>query len=360
MLVDDNLLNRMAGENALSANYAVQTFPSTAKMFAALKKNRPSLILLNADMPGMAGFEAIRILKAQSATQDIPIIFLTARVGAVEAKSLWLGAVDCIVTPAPPSLLRQRVALHLRVEAKRLDLESVNRKLRRTVVEHTKTIVKLQNKIITAMAEMVEGRDVVTGSHVANTRGYLKVLLSAVMKEGLWAKRTREWDMEQLLHASQLHDVGKIAISDRILKKPGELTSEERAEMQLHVAYGVEFIERLQDGDDTNLFLQYAKTFIAYHHEKWDGSGYPKGLAGTKIPLLGRMMALVDVYDALTAERPYKPVFSHEEAAHVIMQSAGTHFDPVLVSVFEKNMQGFKTIAHWLAAFSKMNHAYKV
>jgi putative two-component system response regulator len=138
-----------------------------------------------------------------------------------------------------------------------------------------------------------------------------------------------------LCQSCQLHDIGKIAISDSILKKAGALTAEEFADMQQHVAFGVRFLENLEDSDEaSSAFLRYAKIFVKYHHERWDGAGYPAGLAGEDIPLLGRLMALVDVYDALTSDRPYKKAFSHEEALRIMLDGGGKHFDPALVSLF--------------------------
>jgi putative two-component system response regulator len=136
--------------------------------------------------------------------------------------------------------------------------------------------------------------------------------------------------------------VGKIAIEDSILKKPGKLTPEEFDVMKRHVVFGIGFIERLEDGEEDSVFLHYAKTFAAYHHEKWDGSGYPHGLSGEDIPLLGRLMALADVYDALTSERPYKRAFSCEDAARIIREGSGTHFDPTLAGLFEQAVGMFR------------------
>jgi putative two-component system response regulator len=163
-----------------------------------------------------------------------------------------------------------------------------------------------------------------------------------VIESGIEAEQSSGWGVELLLQSCQLHDIGKIAISDSILKKPGRLTPGEFEEMKRHVAFGVDFIEKLEDGEEDFLFLRYAKTLIAFHHEKWDGSGYPHGLSRENIPLLGRMMAVADVYDALTSERPYKKAFSHEEAARIIVEGRGKHFDPRLVSLFEQTAESFR------------------
>jgi putative two-component system response regulator len=192
------------------------------------------------------------------------------------------------------------------------------------------------------MAEMVEGRDGVTGGHIAKTRRYMRILIAGVINAGTWREEAAEWDVELLCQSCQLHDVGKISISDGILKKPGPLTAEEFAAMQQHVPFGVGFIEKLEDGEAGSAFLRYAKTFVKYHHEKWDGTGYPGGLSGEDIPLLGRLMAIVDVYDALTSDRPYKKAFSHEEAVCIMLDGGGKHFDPALVSLFAQVAEQFQ------------------
>jgi putative two-component system response regulator len=336
MLVDDNRTNLLTGKTALSGDYTVLTVPSAAKMLEALEWRKPRLILLDVDMPEANGFEAIKILKSRPDTRDIPVIFLTAMgESSNELEGLRLGAVDYIVKPFSPPLLRQRIMLHLLIETQKRELQNYNDNLQGMVEAKTQTIVKLQNKILTAMAEMVEGRDGTTGFHIENTQIYLRSLLSAVMEAGLWPEQTSGWDVELLVQSSQLHDVGKISISDSVLKKPGKLTAEEFSEMRGHSLFGVGFIEKLEDGEEDGGFLKYAKAFAAYHHERYDGSGYPYGLAGESIPLLGRLMAIADVYDALTSVRPYKGAFSHEEAVRIILEGRGTHFDPILVDIFE-------------------------
>ncbi|MDR1611424.1 MAG: response regulator [Planctomycetota bacterium] len=337
LLVDDNRTNLLTGKTALSGDYTVLTVPSAGKMLETLEWRRPDLILLDVDMPEMNGFEAIKILKERPETRDIPVIFLTAMSeSANELEGLHRGAIDYIAKPFSPPLLRQRIALHLLVENQKRELQEYNDNLQRMVEAKTRTILKLQNKILAAMAEMVEGRDGTTGDHIANTQLYLKSLLSAVIGAGIHPEESREWDVELLAQSSQLHDVGKISIRDSVLKKPGKLTEDEFAEMKEHVRFGIGFIERLEDGEEDSRFLRYAKTFAAYHHEKWDGSGYPHGLSGENIPLLGRLMAIADVYDALTSERPYKKAFSHDEAIRIIVEGKGKHFDPVLAGLFEE------------------------
>jgi len=337
MLVDDSLANLMVGKEALTDTYRVITVPSAPKMFELLARYTPELILLDVDMPEMNGYEAIKVLKNSSTTKDIPVIFLTGMSdSASELQGLDLGAIDYIIKPFSAPLLRKRIETHLMVEKQRKELQDYNENLQIMVAEKTQTILKLQNKVLQAMAELVEGRDTFTGNHIERTQTCLKVLLSGMLETGVYQEETKEWDIGLLLQSSQLHDVGKIAIHDNILKKPGKLTAEEFEEMKKHVIYGVSFIEKLEEDEEDSLFLQYAKIFAHYHHERWDGSGYPSNLSGTDIPLLGRLMAIVDVYEALISERCYKPAFDHQTAVNIILKGRGTDFDPILTDLFEK------------------------
>ena len=339
MLVDDNLVNLVIGKEALSDAYTVISAPSASKMFELLERYTPKLILLDVDMPEMNGYEAIKILKNRPEMKNIPVIFLTAMSDFNnELQGLSLGAIDYIIKPFSAPLLKKRVEVHILVEAQKKALQDYNKNLQQMVAAKTQTILKLQNKVLQAMAELMEGRDTLTGNHVERTQCCLEVLISAMLEAGIYRKQTAGWDIALLLQSSQLHDVGKIAIRDSILKKPGKLTEEEFDEMKKHVAYGVKFIEKLEEdeNEEDSLFLRYAKTFAGYHHEKWDGSGYPNKLAGADIPLLGRLMSIIDVYEALVSERCYKQAFDHQASVNIILQGKGTDFDPVLIDLFKQ------------------------
>jgi putative two-component system response regulator len=351
MIVDDNIANLRIAKNALSEIYDVFTVPSAAKMFDLLERNKPELILLDIDMPEMNGYEAIEILKNRPETRDILVIFLTGKSDSdSELEGLSLGAVDYISKPFMPLLLRKRVELHLTVEEQkqtlqiqkqaleesRSELKNFNDNLQAMVEEKTKKVLELQGAILKTVADLVESRDNVTGSHVERTQHSLQVMVDALLDLGLYREQMQDWDLALMFQSSQLHDVGKIAIADSILNKPGRLTPEEFDEMKKHTTIGVEIIERIEKSTSESEFLKYAKIFAGTHQEKWNGTGYPNGLSGENIPLQGRLMAIADVYDALTSERPYKKAFPHEEAVRIIIEEKGTHFDPVLVDVFEQ------------------------
>jgi putative two-component system response regulator len=360
MVVDDNLASLKVAKLALAQSFDVFTVPSTAKMLDMLERNRPHMILLDIDMPGANGLEAIRMLKSSPATWDIPVIFLTARVDPEsEMEGLALGAIDYISKPFNPQLLRKRVDLHITVASQKRRLEEqaaaldasvremrhFNKNLQRLVDERTRDVLNMQNAVLRGIADMVEGRDGDTGGHIERTQRFVRELVDGLGAMGLYRDDTREWDIDLMVESSKLHDVGKIAIPDGILKKPGALTRQEFEEMQKHVEYGVSIIERIERDVPDSDFLRYAKVFAATHHEKWDGSGYPRGLTGDRIPLPGRLMALADVYDALTSRRPYKDPFPHEEAARIVQAERGRHFDPVLVEVFGRVAGRFAAIA---------------
>ncbi|MDR2075569.1 MAG: response regulator [Desulfovibrio sp.] len=335
MLVDDAITNLKLGKAALADAYDVFTAPSATKMLELLERNKPSLILLDVSMPEISGYDAIRILKARPDTRDIPVIFLTAMGDPEnELQGLSLGAVDYIIKPFSPPLLRKRIDLHILVREQQLALEDYNDNLQRKVEEKTRTVIALQNKILRTIAELVESRDSTTGGHVERTRYCLGCLVSAMLDRGDYLHEASAWDLDLVQQSSQLHDVGKISIPDSILQKPGKLTAEEFREMQQHAIFGVNIIARIADGDTDSAFLEYARVMAAAHHERWDGTGYPHGLRGEEIPLLGRVMAIVDVYDALISWRPYKEPFSHEQAVEIIREGKGSHFDPVLVDTF--------------------------
>jgi len=220
------------------------------------------------------------------------------------------------------------------IENKKEELRKYNKDLEKMVVIKTQRIVVLQKTVLETVAELVESRDDATGCHVARTSGYLKILIDAVVESGLYKSETFSWDIEQMVLSAQLHDVGKIAIDDSILRKPGKLSEEEFEKMKMHTVLGGDIIKNIQKKTEEQEFLDFAFIFAVYHHEKWDGSGYPEKRKGNDIPLAARIIAIIDVYDALISERPYKKAFSHDEAVNIIREGKGTHFDPDLTELF--------------------------
>jgi putative two-component system response regulator len=341
-LVDDDATNLTVGSNVLDDYYDVLTLNSGARLLKALEKKIPDLILLDIEMPERNGYDVIKLLKANSEMAHIPVIFLTAKSSAKdEIEGLSLGALDYISKPFSLPLLLKRIELHLLVESQkrelisqRNDLINFNDRLKEMVDAKTKAVVEMQNAVMETMANLVEYRDHVTGGHIERAQRYLGILLNAMKDKDLYSKEISSWDFGLVLQSSQLHDIGKIAITDSILLKPGKLTSDEFEQIKKHTVFGEKIITKMGERANNQPFFEYARILAFTHHEKWDGTGYPNGLKCEEIPLLGRVMAIVDVYDALISERPYKTALSHENAIEIIINSKGLHFDPFLVDLF--------------------------
>jgi len=320
-IVDDNDTNLMAAKTALDGVYKTFALPSAEKMFKLAEKITPDLILLDVDMPEMDGFEAIWRLKSDTKLKSIPVVFLTAKHDAEsEVHGFEMGALDFISKPFSQPVLIKRIEAHIETD--------------KLIKDSQAAVRQTHNATISVLADMVENRDKVTGGHIERTQIYLEILVNKLLSAGVYASEMASWDLSLLLPSAQLHDVGKIAISDIILNKPGKLTDEEFKEIQMHCSYGESIIEQIIVKTRDDVFLHHAKMFAAYHHEKWNGRGYPRGLAGEDIPLQGRIMAIADVYDALVCERPYKKPFPHEKAVEIIKNDSGTHFDPKIVDAF--------------------------
>ena len=344
--VDDNLTSLNACKNILRPFYEVYPAVSAVKLFELLEKITPDLILLDVAMPEIDGYEAARMLRSDEKFKDIPVIFVTAMTDEkYELEGRELGAADYIYKPYNVQLLLQRVEKQIALSEQKRSLQELNAAMQKKLVTKFAQVLELQNAVIQIVADLVEFRDRTTGSHTFRTQKYLKYLVDKMMEEGVYEDEAAAWDMDFLLSSAQLHDVGKIGISDTILNKPGKLTDEEFAIMKTHVQIGVDAIAHMETSTTDNSFFRYAKIFAGTHHEKWDGSGYPHGLKAEEIPLEGRLMAIADVYDALIAKRPYKDPFPPEKAAEIIIEGSGKSFDPKLVEVFKTVSANFAEIA---------------
>lgn len=339
MIIDDNVTNLTVAKQALANDYRVYPVISGEKALALLEKVHPDLILLDIQMPGLNGFDVLNIVKANDKMQDIPIIFLTSMDSqGNELEGLQLGAVDFITKPFSPPLLLQRIKIHI-------DLYNHTHHLERLVEEKTKVIKELQSAILHTITDLIERRDDSTGNHVARTQLFVKAMLETVVNEEFYQKEIKDIDINMAIEVTQLHDVGKIGIPDHILLKPGKLSDEEYEIMKQHVSIGEDAIRNAMNLTSEKKFLEYSEMVVTYHHEKWDGTGYPRGIKGSDIPLLGRIMAIADVYDALTSARVYKEPLSHDKAVEIIKDGAGVHFDPQLITIFLKIEPVFKEIS---------------
>jgi putative two-component system response regulator len=320
-IVDDNDTNLLTAKTALDGVYKTFALPSAAKMFKLAEKITPDLILLDVDMPEMDGFQAMQVLKSDEKLKPIPVVFLTAKHDVEsEIKGFEMGALDFIIKPFSAPVLIKRIETHIEID--------------RIVKESQQAVRDIHNATISVISDVVESRDKVTGGHIARTQKYLELLVNELLKAGIYSEEISTWDMTILLPSAQLHDVGKINISDLILNKPGKLTDEEFDIIKTHCSEGENIIDRIIVKTKDDGFLRHAKKFAGYHHEKWNGAGYPRGLKEEGIPLEGRIMAVADVYDALVCERPYKKPFTHEQAVEIIKKDSGVQFDPKIVEAF--------------------------
>ncbi|WP_286263789.1 response regulator [Thalassotalea atypica] len=351
LVVDDTLENIEVAKGVLSQEYLVQAALNGEIALKIVEKRKPDLVLLDIMMPEMDGYEVCKKLKANEATKDIPIIFLTAKVQEEdETKGLSLGAVDYITKPISPAILKERVKNHLILKASRELLARQNEVLEERVIERTAQLAELQDVAMVAMGALAESRDPETGNHIRRTQHYVKALAIELAQKDKYVELLTPEVITSLFKSAPLHDIGKVGIEDSILLKPGKLTDDEFAEMRNHPAYGRDAISAAETSiDSADNFLIFAKEIAYSHHEKWDGTGYPQKLSGDDIPLSARLMAIADVYDALISKRVYKPAFSHEKAMDIIIAGKGSHFDPEMIDCLENIADKFNHIAQQYA-----------
>lgn len=303
LLVDDEPANLQVLRNILSDHYRLLFARDGERALELARQERPDLILLDVMMPGLSGYDVCEALKQHDSTAGIPVIFVTALAAAEdEARGFDLGAVDYITKPVSAPIVRARVRNHLSLV--RVD-----------------ELVQTRLAVVQRLGRAAEYKDNETGLHVIRMSHFSRLIALEAGMGDAWA--------DTLLNAAPMHDVGKIGIPDAILQKPGKLDAAEWAVMQSHAEIGAEII-----GADGSELLNMAREVALSHHEKWDGSGYPRGLQGEAIPIAARIVALADVFDALTSERPYKKAWSVDDAIALIRDQSGHHFDPRLVDAF--------------------------
>ncbi|MBL8401457.1 HD domain-containing phosphohydrolase [Accumulibacter sp.] len=314
---------------------------------AAASSPRPDLILLDVMMPEMDGYKVIRHLLSNPATSDIPVIFVSALEQTDdEEHGLALGAVDYITKPIKPAIVIARIKAHLDLKAARDLLQDRNRSLAEDMAQRMAENLLIQDISIRALAGLSEIRDPETGNHLRRTQGYVRTLAMELCSHPRFADFLTPHHIEVLVKSAPLHDIGKIGIDDHILRKRSKLTPDEWAIMKTHSQLGYQALEQAaQDAEYSIDFLSMAKDIAHYHHEKWDGSGYPEGLSGNQIPISARIMALADVFDALITQRAYKRAFTLEQALLIIDEGRGTHFDPDVVNAFFARQEEFIRIA---------------
>jgi putative two-component system response regulator len=349
LVVDDVPENLTAIGGLLRAQgYRVQAASAgpVALRYAA-QLPQPDLILLDVVMPGMDGYEVLHRLQQDTVTAHIPVVFLTALGDARdEERGLELGAVDYITKPIRPPVVLARVRTQLEAKRARDILRDQNAMLEAEVSRRMADNELIQEVSIRALAHLAETRDPETGNHILRTQAYVRLLAEQLRAHERFAPVLNERYITLLTRSAPLHDIGKVGIPDHILLKPGRLTPAEFEQMKTHAPLGAQAIEQAERDTERSVeFLALAKEIARGHHEKWDGSGYPQGLAGEAIPISARLMALADVFDALITTRVYKPAFSFERAREIILEGRGLHFDPAVVDAFLASFDQFVSVA---------------
>ncbi len=348
LVVDDTPENLTVLGELLETEYRVRVANSGVRALKiAESQPQPDLILLDVMMPEMDGYEVLRQLRARPSTRDIPVVFVTAMDATEEEEhGLEAGAVDYITKPIRPTIVLARVRTQLEVKRARDFLKNQNAYLEAEVARRMADNQLIQEVSIHALARLAETRDPETGNHLRRTQEYVRTLAASLTSHPRFAAKLTPHTIDLLAKSAPLHDIGKVGIPDHVLLKPGKLTPEEWDIMRTHARLGFEAIEQAEkDAEKPVEFLTLAKEIALCHHEKWDGSGYPSGLAGDNIPISARLMALADVFDALINRRVYKPPMPYAEARDIIMKDKGRHFDPDVADAFASCFDQFVSIA---------------
>lgn len=328
LMIDDVQLNHEAARAVLEDTYELYEALSAKEAFDILEKIKPDLILLDIVMPEIDGYEMLRLLKKSPEYKSIPVIFLTADTRPeTEVEGFNSGIVDYITKPFVPIVMKKRIETQIA-------LAEYERSLEEKVADKIEEIESMYDLITVSFAGLVESRDGVTGGHLKNTAIYYSAFIGHLQTLDKYKEQLTPQIVKKACRSAPLHDVGKIAIEDAVLCKAGSLSTEEFEKMKLHSVIGGEIFRFIKERIPDKEFGEVAEEIARYHHEKWNGTGYPEGLKETDIPLTARIMSIVDVYDALTSERPYKRPFSHEKSMAIIVSKSGTDFDPELVTEF--------------------------
>ena len=348
LVVDDDPSVVNSVLSILKSDYTVRPFTSAKNLFEYLNRFSADLIVMDFYMPEMTGGEALIKIRENPAACHIPVIFLTGSAES-EAELLEKGANDYLLKPVKPIVLLARIRLQLELQAYRNHLEQLVEAKTEEIRFSNKKLRLREELAMNLLARATDMRDHDTGSHIQRTTEFSRLLVESLMRTPRPGYELTEKNMRDIVSSVKLHDIGKIAVPDNILRKPGKLEPEEFEFIKKHASYGADLLKEFIDPTEENSFLTTAYDIALYHHEKWDGQGYPTGLSNDKIPLSARIAAIADVYDALTSVRAYKKPFDHEKSKSMIIDLAGTHFDPYLIEHFMRVEQQFEATSKKLA-----------
>ncbi len=351
LIVDDAPENLDVLERLLKGRgYTTRPVRDGARALEEVAAKPPDLILLDIRMPGMEGYEVCRRLKEDARLREIPVLFLSALDDTTDkVKAFHAGGVDYVTKPFQFEEVLSRVETHLKIRSLQVELEKHSCHLEDLVAAQVREISDSHLATIFALAKLAESRDGDTGAHLERVQVFCR-LLADRLGAGTRDRHVGEAYIENIGHASPLHDIGKVGIRDSILLKPGKLAEDEFETMKVHAVLGAQTLEAVRRAYPNNAFLNMGIAIARSHHERWNGSGYPDGLAGEAIPLSARIMAVADVYDALRSKRCYKPAFPHDGSMAIIAQGSGTHFDPHVVQAFREVESRFREIRDRMGA----------
>lgn len=338
LIVDDTTSNLLIlAEMIKNIGYIARPVTSVRQAQAAIAVNKPKIILLDISMPDIDGFDFCEMLKKDEETKDIPIIIISALDSTEDKiKGFKLGAVDFIAKPFELQEIKLRVNTHLKIYQMQQELKDHNRRLFKMVNDHVKKISDEQKNIIYSIMQLSESKDDESGTHILNVGKNSKLLAMSMQFSPRFENSINSSFIDAIEMAAPLHDIGKMAIRDSILLKPGKLTEEEMNIVKTHAEVGAKNLKKIYTYNEHNEFVKMAIEIANYHHEKWDGSGYPCRLQGTEIPLAARITSVIDVYDILTSDRCYRKAFTHENAMEIMLEESGKSFDPDIIKIFVK------------------------
>ena len=355
LIVDDDPAIRRLLRAVLQRDYTLEEASTGDKALGILPAFAPDLVLLDIAMPGIDGYETCRRLKSVAVNTALQVIMVSAKSSKQEQLQAYeAGAGDYVIKPFDPQDLLARVQLHIqlrdakaRVTAIRTEIESKNSELKRLAEQRAQDIIAVQDVAVFTLAKVAESRDQETAGHLTRIRVYAQTIAEHLAADSPYAKQIDRRFLDDLYRSSPLHDIGKVGIPDDILLKPGRLTREEFATMQRHTVIGADILDQAVEKTNGGGFLAMAALVARFHHERYDGRGYPAALVGQEIPLPARVVALADAYDAITSERPYKPAYSPVRARELIHLDCGRHFDPLVVAAFDASFPAFLTIQQY-------------
>lgn len=348
MVIDDTTANLKLLDDLLrSRGYGVFTFPRGDMALKAAEQNPPDLVLLDINMPEMNGYDVCIKLKNNIKLKDIPVIFITALNEPLEkVKAFTIGAVDYVNKPFQFEEVLARVAAHIKIRRMQVEMEDYNQRLQEQVQKQVKEITDSQLATILALAKLAESRDDDTGDHLERVQSFAGILAEKLAETNAYKSKVTPEFTKNLYYACSLHDIGKVAIPDHVLLKPGKLCAEEFEIMKTHADLGARTLESVYEKYPNNDLIKMGIAIARHHHERWDGTGYPDGLAGEDIPLSARIMSIADVYDALRSERCYKAPIPQDKVLEIIAEGRGSQFDPVLVDAFMEVEKAFNKIVN--------------